>query len=509
MGRFDSSHSPKSHDLPDVDPLNDTEHEAESIVIQEKGVHLAPTDDGKQPSFNQDSKSSSVSTSVHRSSDSSIISTAPDSRRSSTPGWLQKGGRDMRIFKLRNKIGREQKAAEAKARDERFDKPRSPTFIDFTLPDPDQTTAATTPDKAATPKSPTPQSPTGKDITARCETPSRKPNLKLDLTSPHYFSQPDYTKTPRLELSHLLKVITPGRSPMSRIPEKDLREEPVDYINVQPPAASVSDNTSTSTMSSPGKEKSSWLKRLSIHRRTPSSPPPGKLSPPPLSAENRNEERRKSVHATTRDKPERPQPKRRFWSAPLSRSKESSAPKASRPEHPSHPTGPKLPGLLLVPTMTAPGNARTVHYLPTEARRINTPPVHTASARKGYFMDLKSPSPIAEEPNAYPDGAFHQPFPMPFAYDESDQQRNSITSTSDKEKDWYRVRLDDILYSDDDHEAALQKQELSAIEWNIPEHLPNSPLCPLHPKYGGATRGICVYHGRTSVEVASDREKGS
>ena len=39
------------------------------------------------------------------------------------------------------------------------------------------------------------------------------------------------------------------------------------------------------------------------------------------------------------------------------------------------------------------------------------------------------------------------------------------------------------------------EQIRARLEWEIPEHLPASPLCPLNPKYRGKARGLCVFHG--------------
>ncbi|KAF2743435.1 hypothetical protein M011DRAFT_221443 [Sporormia fimetaria CBS 119925] len=47
---------------------------------------------------------------------------------------------------------------------------------------------------------------------------------------------------------------------------------------------------------------------------------------------------------------------------------------------------------------------------------------------------------------------------------------------------------------EDDHE--MDPVERAKWEWLIPEHLPNSPLCPLHEKYRGVSKGMCVYHGK-------------
>lgn len=53
--------------------------------------------------------------------------------------------------------------------------------------------------------------------------------------------------------------------------------------------------------------------------------------------------------------------------------------------------------------------------------------------------------------------------------------------------------------------------EKAKLEWVIPEHLPNSPLCPLHVKYRGPSKGACVYHGRrgsSGVTYAQEEEGG-
>ncbi|KAJ9635950.1 hypothetical protein H2199_008304 [Coniosporium tulheliwenetii] len=65
------------------------------------------------------------------------------------------------------------------------------------------------------------------------------------------------------------------------------------------------------------------------------------------------------------------------------------------------------------------------------------------------------------------------------------------------EVDYYRVRMERILNAGDDDESEDGEVEARAgFDWSIPEHLPNSPLCPLSPKFRGGGREICVYHGR-------------
>lgn len=46
--------------------------------------------------------------------------------------------------------------------------------------------------------------------------------------------------------------------------------------------------------------------------------------------------------------------------------------------------------------------------------------------------------------------------------------------------------------------------EIGQFEFNTPEHLPSSPLCPKNPKHKSGGTGICVYHGRGSKRTKSN-----
>lgn len=67
--------------------------------------------------------------------------------------------------------------------------------------------------------------------------------------------------------------------------------------------------------------------------------------------------------------------------------------------------------------------------------------------------------------------------------------------------DWFRQRIDEILGDDDDETFAM------TLDWGIPLHLPNSPLCPLNPKYQGHQQGFCAYHGRKRSHPDASVEK--
>ncbi|KAF2433528.1 hypothetical protein EJ08DRAFT_647220 [Tothia fuscella] len=133
-------------------------------------------------------------------------------------------------------------------------------------------------------------------------------------------------------------------------------------------------------------------------------------------------------------------------------------------------------------------------FLPSEAKRVNTPPPIKTSKVKGnritgYFLDLWSNEDDNKSVKSRdsPDKTdYHTPFPLP--------KVSTITDSNahpGKEKDWYRIRMDRIMGGD-------EPRDVAGLDWDIPEHLPTSPLCPLHTKYRGRGKRICVYHGRRS-----------
>ncbi|KAI9821214.1 MAG: hypothetical protein M1827_003948 [Pycnora praestabilis] len=126
-------------------------------------------------------------------------------------------------------------------------------------------------------------------------------------------------------------------------------------------------------------------------------------------------------------------------------------------------------------------------FLPSEARRINTPPLASESHRRGrlrgFFFDLSSPggAPLEEgqDRNIVPSPGETSPIIKML-------QRRDTISISD-EAQWFRIRGRDI----EQHNTVEKNFEL-----NVPEHLPSSPLCPMNPKHQSGGKGICVFHGR-------------
>lgn len=121
-------------------------------------------------------------------------------------------------------------------------------------------------------------------------------------------------------------------------------------------------------------------------------------------------------------------------------------------------------------------------FLPSEARKICTPPLPSDGPRqgrsRGFFFDHHppdtddSPSDGGDTPRAV---AENSPSTKPVA-----------AARSLGRNDWYSV-----LMSVEDAQDTEEHFEL-----NVPEHLLGSPLCPRSPMHKSGGKEICVYHGR-------------
>ncbi|CAD6585648.1 MAG: accessory factor associated with RNA polymerase II [Alectoria sarmentosa] len=112
-------------------------------------------------------------------------------------------------------------------------------------------------------------------------------------------------------------------------------------------------------------------------------------------------------------------------------------------------------------------------FLPSEARRIHTPPLPNDATSpsirntRGFFFDYNAP-------------------PAP-TFPDRPADANAQVLGPRRDSDWYRVKMNAI-------EAETTTREQLAL--SVPEHLPNSPLCPKHPKHKSGGTGECPYHGR-------------
>jgi len=168
-------------------------------------------------------------------------------------------------------------------------------------------------------------------------------------------------------------------------------------------------------------------------------------------------------------------------------------------------------------------------YLPSEARRIQTPPLpeETQDGRlKGFFFDYNAPRseagdvPVNEECG-------------PGSHDEASRARSTTVTTTKLTRtrtgksrrfhtaDWYDVKLAELDATDEGDPDARRNDsnadcrvfspaafsqhqkggEEEKFDFTIPEHLPSSPLCPSHPRYWRVVKGRgsqfrgCWMHG--------------
>lgn len=113
-------------------------------------------------------------------------------------------------------------------------------------------------------------------------------------------------------------------------------------------------------------------------------------------------------------------------------------------------------------------------YLPSEARRIGTPPLLDQNGKpRGFFFSYA----VRDDEGKI------------LSSDLNDRPKPRRKRTSNI--DWYAIKLK----ADEARDNAL------SFELNVPEHLPSSPLCPKHPKHKSGGKGICVYHGRNRDEA--------
>ena len=112
-------------------------------------------------------------------------------------------------------------------------------------------------------------------------------------------------------------------------------------------------------------------------------------------------------------------------------------------------------------------------FLPSEARRIHTPPLPSDSLSpgvgkaRGFFFDYNAP-------------------PGP-SFPDRPADANAPVGGPRRDSDWYRVKMNAI-------EAETVTREQLAD--SVPEHFPTSPLCPRNPRHKSGGTGECPYHGR-------------
>ena len=113
------------------------------------------------------------------------------------------------------------------------------------------------------------------------------------------------------------------------------------------------------------------------------------------------------------------------------------------------------------------------NFLPSEAQSVGalTKGGRLAERSRGFFFDYRTPEANLETPTVSRKISAH---------------RHQDLDDETGDPAWFRWK-------------AMQKSEeetVDAVEQDIPEHLPNSPLCPAHLKHSSKGKGFCPVHGR-------------
>ena len=182
-----------------------------------------------------------------------------------------------------------------------------------------------------------------------------------------------------------------------------------------------------------------------------------------------------------------------------------------------------------------------LNFLPSETKRVNTPPMIVADAVskkpggfKGFFLDMRSviaeqssvdsesPEPVATKRRRpiIPRGSLQSLLPklsLPRLQRKASQQtreppeppRDPLEVTafhqtpfSQRYGDTRRIKMNHIRsfveesLKDDDDDASTFLFEL-----DVPDHLPSSPLCPLSPKHKSGGKAICPIHSRRKTNL--------
>ncbi|KAH8729065.1 hypothetical protein GQ44DRAFT_701507 [Phaeosphaeriaceae sp. PMI808] len=90
------------------------------------------------------------------------------------------------------------------------------------------------------------------------------------------------------------------------------------------------------------------------------------------------------------------------------------------------------------------------------------------------------------------------------------QHRGCRTKIPEEGTPWFRVQY--LKSPPRGQLTAMEFNEMVArrkFEWVVPEHLPSSPLCPLHPKYQGYAFKMCYWHEtKTHGGIRNRRDGG-
>ncbi|KAI1762921.1 hypothetical protein GGR53DRAFT_396333 [Hypoxylon sp. FL1150] len=153
-------------------------------------------------------------------------------------------------------------------------------------------------------------------------------------------------------------------------------------------------------------------------------------------------------------------------------------------------------GPLKLPDLQFPGG---------EARRVKTPPLREGNQHRcqprSFFFDIATPP--SGSISSYDSGEWRlsrrprsPPPTAAIVREDGDYDRKK----KDSAKEWWEVPV------------AVPRYEAMApasFKFDMPEHLPSSPMCPTNARHKSGGTGVCVYHGRKKKSGGTNNGENS
>jgi hypothetical protein len=130
-------------------------------------------------------------------------------------------------------------------------------------------------------------------------------------------------------------------------------------------------------------------------------------------------------------------------------------------------------------------------FLPSEAQRLGTPPTPNTESewtfhKRGFFFDYTAPPKLdAEGEDSSENGKWKQLDTEDAFCPQQLRRGKKISETA-----WYTMQMDMV-----EHQVEVEIRKTEIQEYDVPEHLPSSPLCPRNPKHRSQGKGACMFHG--------------
>lgn len=127
-----------------------------------------------------------------------------------------------------------------------------------------------------------------------------------------------------------------------------------------------------------------------------------------------------------------------------------------------------------------------------EATRVNTPPLkeRTPDGRpRGLFFDVNNPSDSQRDSEATSSTRGTVTRDLPLQPRSRERGKSDLLHTK-KRREWWDSPPKSMTPGFAAEKNQLRKAAL--FEFDVPEHLPTSPMCPAHPKNKSEGKGVCV-----------------